>query len=397
MRRAEYLPYCRPAVDAGDIRAVADTLERGWLTTGPIVKRFEEAFAQVSGAKHAVALNSATAGLHLGLLALGVGPGDEVVLPALSFVAGANCVLQVGAEPVFCDVDAHTLCLTPETIDPVCTTRTKAIMTMDYAGRPAASAPIAAYARSRGLRVLEDAALAIGMHDDGAWAGARADAAVFSFYATKNVTSAEGGMLVTNDDAIADRVRTLALHGMDKDAWRRYERGGAWRYDVVERGYKYNMPDMAAALGLAQLGRLDEMQRRRETLAARFIEGLRDVPGVTPGALGSMGPRDRHSWCVFPVLVDEAAAGVSRDELIERLRACNIGTSVHYIPSHLFTAYRKRRTAPLPVTEREWLKLISLPLYPGMTDADADDVLCALRESVQAAAGPAATRPATPL
>ena len=397
MKRAEYLPYCRPAVDAEDIRAVVDTLERGWLTTGPIVKRFEAEFAAACGVKHAIALNSATAGLHLGLIALGVGPGDEVVLPALSFVAGANCVLQVGGEPVFCDVDPQTLCLTPETIDRVVTPRTKAIMSMDYAGRPAAAGPIAAYARSRGLRVLEDAALAIGMHDDGQWPGTRADAAVFSFYATKNVTSAEGGMLVTGDDAIADRVRSLALHGMDKDAWRRYEHGGAWRYDVLERGYKYNMPDMAAALGLSQLRRLEEMQRRREALAERFIRGLHGVRGVEPAALGLMRPGDRHSWCVFPVLVDEAAAGISRDDLIEALRACNIGTSVHYIPSHLFTAYRNRANAPLPVTESEWRKLISLPLYPGMSDADADDVLQALHECVPATAGPTATGPAVPL
>jgi dTDP-4-amino-4,6-dideoxygalactose transaminase len=385
LKRQEFLPYCRPSVDADDIRAVVDTLERGWLTTGPIVKRFEAQFAAASGTKHAVALNSCTAAMHLGLLALGVGPGDEVVLPSMSFVAGANCVLQVGAEPVFCDVEPETLCVSVATIEKAVSKRTKALLTMHYAGRPASAGPIAAYAKSRGLKVMEDAALSVGMLDDGRWSGTRCDAAVYSFYATKNVTSAEGGMLVTDDDAIAERVRGLSLHGMDKDAWRRYERGGAWRYDVLETGYKYNMPDMAAALGVSQLGRLPAMQRRREALAARFIEGLESIRGVTPAALAALGPRDKHSWCVFPVFVEESEAGISRDDLIEALRAENIGTSVHYIPSHLFTAHRGRRSAPLPATEAQWGKLISLPLFPGMSDADADDVIDALRASIPAA------------
>lgn len=385
MKRKEFLPYCRPAVDAEDIRAVVDTLERGWLTTGPIVKRFEAQFAAASGTKHAVALNSCTSGMHLALLALGVGPGDEVVLPAMSFVAGANCVLQVGAEPVFCDVDPDTLCVSVDTIDKAVSKRTKALLTMHYAGRPASAGPIAAYAKERGLRVIEDAALAVGMHDDGRWPGAACDAAVYSFYATKNVTSAEGGMLVTNDDAIAERVRGLSLHGMDKDAWRRYERGGAWRYDVLETGYKYNMPDMAAAIGLTQLAKLPANQKRRDELAAAYIAGLEDVPGVSAAALGSMRTNDRHSWCVFPILVEEQTAGISRDALIEALRDRNIGTSVHYIPSHLFSAYKHRRHGPLQVTEAEWLKLVSLPLFPGMSDTDVADVVAAIKDSVPAA------------
>ena len=387
MKRQEFLPYCRPSVDAEDIRAVVDTLERGWLTTGPIVKRFEAQFAAASGTKHAVALNSCTAAMHLGLLAMGVGPGDEVILPSMSFVAGANCVLQVGAEPVFCDVEPDTLCVSVATIEKAVSKRTKALLTLHYAGRPASAATIAAYAKAHGFKVMEDAALSVGMLDDGRWSGTRCDAAVYSFYATKNVTSAEGGMLVTDDDAIAERVRGLSLHGMDKDAWRRYERGGTWRYDVLETGYKYNMPDVAAALGVSQLGRLPAMQRRRAALAARFLQGLESIPGVTPAALGGLGPADKHSWCVFPVLVDESEAGISRDDLIEALRADNIGTSVHYIPTHLFTAHRGRRSAPLPVTEAQWGKLVSLPLFPGMSDADADDVIDALRASVPAASG----------
>jgi dTDP-4-amino-4,6-dideoxygalactose transaminase len=385
LKRAEFLPYCRPALEADDIASVVDTLERGWLTTGPIVKRFEAEFAAACGVKHAIALNSCTSAMHLALIALGVGPGDEVVLPALSFVAAANLVLQLGADPVFCDVDAGSLCSTVETIDRVTTKRTKAIVTMHYAGRPSPAAPISAYARSRGIAVLEDAALATGMLDDGRWPGFCTDAAAFSFYATKNVTTAEGGMLVTRDDEIADRVRSLSLHGMDKDAWKRYERGGTWRYDVLETGYKYNMPDMAAAIGVRQLAKLPANQQRREALAAAYISALEGIPGVRPAALGSMRTYDRHSWCVFPILVEEPAAGISRDAFIEALRDRNIGTSVHYIPSHLFSAYKHRRHGPLQVTEAEWLKLVSLPLFPGMSDTDVADVAAAIKDSVPAA------------
>ena len=383
--RSEFLPYCRPAIDAADIAAVVDTLQRGWLTTGPKVRQFEPMFVQAAGVKHAVGLNSATAGLHLGLLAMGVGPGDDVVLPSLSFVAGANIAVQIGARPVFCDVDPETLSVSVETIAAALTPRTKAIMTMHYAGRPASAEPIMAFARPRGIAVLEDAALAIGMLDDGRWSGTRADAAVFSFYATKNVTSAEGGMFVSNDDALTDRVRTLALHGMDRDAWKRYERGGSWRYDIVAHGYKDNMPDLAAALGISQLAKLEAMQRRREEIAAAYLQALKDIPGITAAGLGKMKPSDRHSWCMFVIEVDAAKAGISRDAMIDALRGANIGTSVHYIPSHLFTAFKGFEHGRLDATESVWQRLISLPLYPTMTDADASDVIAALRNIVDSA------------
>lgn len=387
--RSEFLPYCRPDVDAADIAAVVDTLSRGWLTTGPKVRELEANFAERAGVKHAVALNSCTAGLHLGMLAMGVGPGDEVVLPSLSFVAGANCALQIGAVPVFCDVDPETLSVSVETIEAAVTPRTKAIMTMHYAGRPASAEPIVAFARRRGIAVLEDAALAIGMLDDGEWSGTRSDAAVYSFYATKNVTTAEGGMLVTNDDALMDKVRILGLHGMDRDAWKRYERGGTWRYDIVAHGYKDNLPDMAAALGISQLKRLDAMQRRREEIAAAYVEAFADLPGIEPAGLGKMRPSDRHSWCMFPIFVDEESAGISRDAVIDALREANIGTSVHYIPSHRFSSFRNVEHGPLQATERLWQRLISLPLYTLMTDNDVSDVVNALRRIVDRTAASA--------
>lgn len=380
--REAFLPYGRPFIDESDIEAVGLTVRNGWLTTGPAVRNFERAFSELCGVKHAVALNSCTAALHLGLLALGVGIGDEVIMPSLSFVAGANCVVQLGAAPVFCDVDAETLCLSVETVEPLVTARTKVIMLMHYAGRPAATERMVDFCRQRGIAVLEDAALAIGMSDNGQCAGAFSDAAAYSFYATKNVTSAEGGMLVTNDSEIADKVRILSLHGMDRDAWKRYERGGSWRYDIVAAGYKYNMPDLAAVLGLAQLKKLQIMQVRREEIASRYLAAIPHITGIEPAGLGQIGPRDKHSWCMFVVQVDEHAAGVTRDALIEHLRDANIGTSVHYIPSHLFTAYRDRRHAPLPVTERVWQTLISLPLYPSMSERDVADVVDAIHRRV---------------
>lgn len=384
MTRRDYLPYCRPALDEDDIQAVVDTLRSGWLTTGPKVVEFEREFARAAGTRHAIALSSCTAGMHVALLAAGVGPGDEVITPSLSFVAGANTIRQVGATPVFCDVERASLCATIDEIAPLITPRTKAVMTMHFAGRPAAAQPIVEHCAPRGIAVIEDAALAVGTLDDGRWPGTRTTAAAFSFYATKNVTTGEGGMVVTDDDAIADRIRTLALHGMDKDAWKRYERGGAWRYDVIALGYKYNLADLGAAIGLGQLRKLDALQRRREEIAQRYLEAIDRIEGVSAAALGRMGPRDRHSWCVFPISIDEARAGISRDAAIEALKAANIGTSVHYIPSHLFTAYATMPHGPLPVTDAEWKKLISLPLFPGMSDDDVTDVIRALRDVVPA-------------
>jgi perosamine synthetase len=301
-----------------------------------------------------------------------------VVLPSLSFVAAAHCVRHCGATPVFCDVEPDTLCLSVRTVDAVVTPRTRAIVTMPYAGRPIGIAALSSYARTRGITLIEDAALGVGTLDDGRWPGRESDAAIFSFYATKNLTTAEGGMLVTNDDEFAARVRLLALHGMDRDAWKRYTAGGTWRYDVALTGFKYNMPDLSAALGLAQLDKFDAMQARRGEIAARYVEGLAEIPGIEPAALGRMGPNDRHSWCFFPIFVTSRAA-LARDEVIDRLRGANIGTSVHYIPSHLFSSYAGP-SYDLPHSEEAFEQLISLPLYPSMRDDDVEDVLDALTE-----------------
>jgi dTDP-4-amino-4,6-dideoxygalactose transaminase len=226
------------------------------------------------------------------------------------------------------------------------------------------------------MSLIEDAALGVGTLDAGRWPGAESDAAIFSFYATKNLTTGEGGMLVTNDDDLADRVRRLALHGMDRDAWKRYAAGGGWRYDVTLTGYKYNLPDMAAALGLAQLDKLSLMQERRARIAARYCEAIATVRGISVAASARIGAQDRHSWCFFPISVNEDD-GFGRDEIVTRMREANVGTSVHYIPSHLFEAYAGT-ARDLPHTERAWAQLISLPLFPSMSDQDVEDVIEAL-------------------
>ncbi len=379
--RSTFLPYCKPELNDGEIEAVVQTLRNGWLTTGPVTKEFEEEFAGRSGVKHAIALNSCTAALHVALHAMGIGPGDEVVMPSLTFVAGAQCTLELGATPVFCDIDPETLSVTVETIDAVITERTKAIIPLAYAGRPIDIAKIVDFAHARGIKVLEDAAHAVGMLDRGEWAGKRSDAAAYSFYATKNLTSAEGGMLLTNDDAIAERARVVGLHGMDKDAWKRYTAAGSWRYDVREPGFKYNLADPLAALGLTQLKRLYSLQQRRDEIASQYIERISQMPGLAMQAPAA-NAGDRHSWCMFALLVDEHVTGIERDALIESLRDANIGTSVHYIPTHLFSGYRSLGKKPLVQTEAIWRRLLSLPLYPAMSDKDVNDVLDALERIV---------------
>lgn len=379
--RDTFIPYCRPDMGENEIAAVTECMRNGWLTTGPKVREFEQAFAQASGVKHAIAVNSCTAALHIGLVAAGVEPGDEVVMPALTFVAGAQCTLEIGATPVFCDVDEETLTAHVEHFERAITPKTKALIAMPYGGRPMSAKSIVDFARSRGIAIVEDAAHAAGMLDDGEWAGTHSDLAAYSFYATKNLTTAEGGMLLTNDDAIMERVRVLSLHGMDRDAWKRYTAKGSWQYDVREPGFKYNMPDIAAATGLVQLSRLPAMQARRDEIAARYIEAFADMPGIAPQKAPDR-PGDRHSWCMFVLRVDPEVTGIERDDLIEELKTQNVGTSVHYIPTHRFSAYRRLSSDLLETTDRVWRFIISLPLYPTMTDEEVEYVISAVNSAV---------------
>jgi dTDP-4-amino-4,6-dideoxygalactose transaminase len=377
----QFLPYYRPALDDEELAGALRALRDGWLTTGPNVRAFETEFATAASVRNAVAMNSCTAALHVALRAFGVGLGDEVVMPSLTFVAGAQCALELGATPVFADVDPQTLSVTAESVRQVLSPKTKVVIAMPYAGRPLDIGAIVELAHARGIRVLEDAAHAAGMLDRGEWAGARSDAAAYSFYATKNLTTCEGGMLVTNDDALAQHARALALHGMDRDAWKRYTVDGSWRYDVAEPGYKYNMPDPLAAIGIAQLRRLDSMQARRHELAALYAGALAALPGIgIPPEPRNAG--DRTSWCMYVITVDETRSGIGRDDLIVALREANIGTSVHYIPTHQLRAYRFLEAQTCLQTERVWTQLVSLPLYPSMRDSDALEVARAIESIV---------------
>jgi dTDP-4-amino-4,6-dideoxygalactose transaminase len=375
--RDSFLPYCRPDAGEEEIAAVARSIRNGWLTTGPQSAAFEEAFAAACGIPHAVAVNSCTAALHLVLAALGVGPGDDVVMPSMTFAAGAECTLALGANPVFCDVEPDTFSVSVDTVARALTPQTKAVIAMPYAGRPLGVRTLCEFVRGRGIAIVEDAAHAAGMLDAGEWAGAHSDAAAYSFYATKNLATGEGGMLVTRDPRLAERVRQLSLHGMSKDAWKRYADRGSWRYDIVEPGFKYNITDVASSMGLVQLRRLPEMQARRDAIALRYLEALRELPGIgvqrAPERTG-----DRHAWCMFAITVEEGDGG-GRDALSDALRERNVGTSVHYIPTHHFSAYRNLPHGSLTNTESLARRILSLPLYPAMSDSDVDDVIEAVR------------------
>jgi dTDP-4-amino-4,6-dideoxygalactose transaminase len=388
--RSAFLPYYRPSITEADLFAVTDSMRNGWLTSGPKVREFEARFAEASGVKHAIAVSSCTAGLLLGMIALGVEPGDEIIMPSLTFVAGAQCARQLGAVPVFADVDPVSLCITAATVARVLTPRTKLIMPMHYAGYPSDIEEIVKLGRRHGVAVFEDGAHATGMLQDGTWSGAVSDGAAYSFYATKNLAAAEGGMVLTNRDDVMHNVRLYALHGMDRDAWKRYTQNGRWRYDVCVTGHKCNLPDMSAALGLAQLDRLPAMQAHRDEIAGTYADALLEIPGVTPVA-PPLRPRDRHAWCMYVVRVSERDCGVSRDAFIDGLHARNIGTSVHYIPTHTFSAFADYANADLPATNAVWQELVSLPMYPGLTHADQADVIAAIRSVVSESAALAAS------
>ena len=379
--RAAFLPYCLPSIGEEEIAEVVDSLRSGWLTTGPKVRRFEEDFAKYTGARCAVAVNSCTAALHVALAALGIGPGDEVIVPTMTFCATANVVVHLGATPILVDVgeDYH---ISVEAIERAITPRTRAIIPVHYAGEPCDMDEILDVARRHGLKVVEDAAHAVGADYRGRRIGSHGDAVCFSFYATKNMTTGEGGMVTVNDPALADRIRTLILHGMSHDAWKRYTKAGSWFYEVLEPGFKCNMTDLQAALGIHQLRRLDGFVERRQSIAHDYSRALSNLPGVTL-------PKERldrsHIYHLYPVCIDEGAAGVVRDEFIDLLRDANIGTSVHFIPLHRHPAYRDRfghRPESFPVAERLYKGLVSLPLYPSMSEADADDVVEAVRRTL---------------
>jgi len=378
-----WIPYYRPSTGRDEIRQVAESIRTGWLTTGPKVERLEQRIRRLVGARHAVAVNSCTAALHMALAACGVGRGDEVVTSPYTFAATGEAILYQGARPVFADIVPETLNIDPVAVARVVTRRTRAIVPIHIAGLPCDMEPILSLARQRGIPVVDDAAHALGASIRGRAIGQISDVTCFSFYATKNLTTGEGGMLTTADSRLADHLRRLSLHGLSHDAWKRYARGGTWRYDVVELGFKYNMTDVAAGIGLAQFDRFPAMQQRRRLLARRYGSLLEECDAFDlPHEVRSM----THAWHLYIVRLRPRILRIGRDALIEHLRARGIGTSVHFLPLHLHSFYRKTlgfRKGDFPRTERESGRALSLPLYPGLATRDQDRVVQALLDLVR--------------
>ena len=376
-----FLPFARPDIGDAEIAAVTDAMRSGWVTTGPVTRQFEQNFVDyLGGGLQGVAVNSATAGLHLALEALGIGPGDEVIAPTLTFTATVEVVRYLGADAVLVDVDPVTLNIDPARIRAAITPRTKAIMPVHYAGLACDMDAILAIAREHGLKVVEDAAHALPTTWRGTLVGQlQSDVTVFSFYANKTITTGEGGMAVTRDAALAQRMRVMRLHGMNRDAFDRFtSKTPAWYYEVVAPGFKYNMTDVAAAMGVQQLARLPQFVRRREQLAQRYHTALASLPLVLP-ATAPAG--DVHAWHLYVVrLAPHARLG--RDALIQGLSDRGIGTSVHYVPLHRHPYWRDRyqlTPGQFPHADAAYQGMASLPLFTAMSDADQDRVIAALR------------------
>ena len=379
-----FLPFHKPSIGEEEIAAVVDTLRSGWLTMGPKTRAFEEAFAARIGTENAVAVSSATAGLHLGLDALGIGEGDDVLVPTLTFASTAATVIHTGARPVLVDCEPDTLNFSVADARRKWTPRTKAIVPVHFGGHPCDMDAILALAAEHGVPVMEDAAHALPAAYRGRTIGTIGTLTVFSFYATKNLATGEGGMVVSRDPELLERIRSRRLHGMTRDAWKRYSKEGSWRYDVAYPGYKYNMTDMNAALGLVQLQKLDAMQARRGAIVARYQAQLDQLGHVGELVeLPTASPDVEHAWHLFPVRVRAERLRIGRDEVIQELTAAGIGTSVHFIPLHEHSYYRDVlgvRAAEVPVADREWQRIVSLPLYPALTDDDVERVAVSLRD-----------------
>jgi dTDP-4-amino-4,6-dideoxygalactose transaminase len=374
--------FAPPDLGPAEFDAVRATLESGWLSTGPRVRQFERDFAAYTGAPHALALNSCTAALHLSLVVSGVSAGDEVVTTPLTFCATANTVVHVGATPVFADIDPVTWNLDPAAAAAAVTPRTRAIVPVHYGGRPADMPAFETLARPRGIVLIEDAAHCIEGVESGRKVGAIGDFTCFSFYATKNLTTGEGGMVTTRHAEAAERMRIASLHGMDRDAWARYAPGGRSQYDVRMAGFKYNMMDLQAAIGQQQLARIGAMHARRRAIAARYDAAFADLPLQRPAP---PAPGMVHAHHLYPVLVDPRVAGITRDDLEERLRARGISTSVHFRALHLHSYYRERfgfARGMFPVAEAVSDRTLSLPLASALSDEAVDRVIEAVHECV---------------
>jgi len=362
------VPFFRPEISEEEIAAVVETLRSGWLTTGPRTRQFEADFADRVGAKHAIAVNSATAALHLALNAADVGPGDEVIVPTMTFTATAEVVVHQGAKPVFVDCMPDTMNIDPLAVARAITPRTKAIIPVHYGGQPSEMDELLEIADEHDLWVIEDAAHALPAQYRGRTVGTIGDMTCFSFYANKTITTGEGGMLTTDDDGLAERVRTRSLHGLSKDAWKRFSAEGSWYYEVVYPGFKYNLTDTAAALGLGQLKRADDFWQRRERCALRYHELLGDLDEIK---LPTAQKHVQHSWHLYVIQLEVERLSIDRNAFIRKLDEAGIGTSVHYIPLHMQPYYREtfgHQADDFPVARRLYDRIITLPIYPSLPD-----------------------------
>jgi len=381
-KQPAFLPFALPEIGQEEIDEVVDTLRSGWITTGNKARRFEQMFAEYLGAGiEAIAVNSATAGLHLALEAVGIGPGDEVIVPTHTFTATAEVARYLGADVVLVDVDPSTLNVTADGVAAAITPRTRAIMPVHFAGLAAPMDELLGLASEHGLRVVEDAAHALPATCSGRQIGAlESDATVFSFYANKTMTTGEGGMVVTRRPELAQRMRVMRLHGMNRDAFDRFvSRTPAWYYEIVAPGFKYNLTDIAAALGIHQLARLPGFLARRQHLAARYREHLAPLPLILPA---NAPPGEIHAWHLYVIRLRDDAR-LTRDEVIQGLSDRGIGTSVHYVPLHRHPYWRDRyqlRPEMFPHSDAAYRSMLSIPLFTAMSDSDQDRVIDALRE-----------------
>ncbi len=380
-----FLPFALPELGEEEIAEVVDTLRSGWITTGPKAKRFEQAFAEFLNEPQieCVAVNSATAGLHLALEALGIGPGDEVITTTHTFTATAEVVRYMGADVKLVDIDPKTMNIALDQIEPAITPRTKAIIPVHYAGLAVDMLTLLDIARKHGLKVVEDAAHALPTTLEKELIGTMgSNATVFSFYANKTMTTGEGGMLVTRDAELARRARVMRLHGINRDAFDRFTaKVPSWYYEIVAPGFKYNLTDIAAAMGLHQLKRLPAFQQRREQIAARYFEALADLPLILP----PQAPEgDVHSWHLYVLRLAEDA-GVTRDVFIERMFEQGIGCSVHYVPLHQHPYWKERyglTPEMFPESQKAYERTVTIPLYTAMTDEQVERVIAAVRRSL---------------
>ena len=381
--RQTALPYGQQCVDEDDIKAVVDVLRSDWLTTGPQVRAFEEAFAACVGARHAVAVSSGTAALHAAVYSIEIGPGDEVIVPAVTFAATANCVVYQGGTPVFADVAQETLLLDPAQVEKNITPRTKAIISVDYAGQPCDYDRLRAIADRHGLLLIADACHALGGAYKGRPVGALGDLNTFSLHPVKPITTGEGGVVTTDHPGLAERMGIFRNHGITSDH-RKREAEGSWFYEMVDLGYNYRLTDLQCALGVSQLRKLAAWVGRRQAIARRYDTAFADLAAVRPL---SVRPDVSHAYHLYVIALDLSRLRVKRETIFAALRAEGIGVNVHYVPVHLHPFYQKRfGTGPgrCPVAEAAYARIISLPIFPAMTDRDVEDVIAAVRKVMRA-------------